>query len=85
MKELHNKAAPRTPPSQRVFLTPLSGQFDAALMLNPLAGPPLSVVNTIILFFNKPLDFNAETTFPTDSSNFDKTPNNINYFNYNIL
>jgi len=34
----------------KVGFTPRNGQLEAALLLKPAAGPPLSVVNTIIEF-----------------------------------
>ena len=55
------------PPSQ--IPTPFNGQFEAAFKLNPLAGPPLSVVKTMIESFSIFFCASASTTFPTDSSN----------------
>lgn len=65
---LHTNAAPRTPPSHSVFFTPRSGQFEAALMLNPSAAPPLSVLNTTIVFSSMPAPRSASVTAPTDRS-----------------
>ena len=65
---LHNNPAPRTPPSNKVSLTPRKGQFDAWFWLNPAAGPPLSVENTIIEFCNIPDVCRAFTIRPTLSS-----------------
>jgi len=52
-------------------LTPLSGQLEAALRLNPAAGPPLSVEKIIIELLRIPLSPNADTTSPTHWSNLD--------------
>lgn len=65
---LHIRPAPRTPPSHNVFLTPRSGQFDAAFELKPSAGPPLSVLKTIMESFSIFLVSRARTTAPTESS-----------------
>lgn len=62
-------------------ITPLRGQLDAAFPLKPAAGPPLSVVNTIMLLSSIPLLARAFTTCPTESSTLDiiavKTLNTI--------
>ena len=51
--------------------TPRSGQLEAAFPLKPAAGPPLSVVKTIIEFWSMSFSDNALTTFPTDSSSLE--------------
>lgn len=61
-------------PSQRVFFVPLRGQFEAAFKLKPAGGPPLSVENTITLFFSIPFLRRASTTWPTDSSSLLSIP-----------
>ena len=61
-------------PSQRVFFVPLRGQFEAAFKLKPAGGPPLSVENTITLFFSIPFLRSASTTWPTDSSSLLSIP-----------
>lgn len=48
--------------------TPRKGQLDAAFRLNPAAGPPLSVVKTMMLFLSKPELCKAFITSPTDVS-----------------
>ena len=55
-------------------LTPLSGQLEAALRLNPAAGPPLSVEKIIIELLSIPRSPNADTTSPTHWSNLDNIP-----------
>jgi hypothetical protein len=63
-----------------VFLTPFSGQLEAAFKLKPSAGPPLSVVKMIMLFKSMFVSDNALTTFPTESSNFESIPEIISIF-----
>lgn len=48
--------------------TPRKGQLDAAFRLNPAAGPPLSVVKTMMLFLSMPELCKAFITSPTDVS-----------------
>jgi len=55
-------------------LTPLSGQLEAALELNPAAGPPLSVEKIMIELLSIPRSSNADTTSPTHWSNLDTIP-----------
>jgi hypothetical protein len=55
-------------------LTPLSGQLEAALRLNPAAGPPLSVEKIIIELLSISCSPNAATTSPTHWSNLDNIP-----------
>lgn len=62
-------------PSQGVFLTPLSGQLDAAFKLKPAAAPPLSVENTITQSLRIFFLLKASTIWPTDLSNLFNMPN----------
>ena len=55
-------------------LTHLRGQLHAWFMSNPLAGPPLSVLNTIIVLSSIPFSLKADVTFPTASSRADTIP-----------
>jgi hypothetical protein len=50
------------------LFTPLNGQFEAAFWLNPAAGPPLSVVKTMIESASMPCLSRLEMMRPTDSS-----------------
>lgn len=62
------------------MLTPLKGQFDAALRLKPAAGPPLSVEKIITEFSSIPALNKASTTLPTESSNFDTIAERSKHF-----
>ena len=55
-------------------LAHLRGQLHAWFMSNPLAGPPLSVLNIIIVLSSIPFSLNADVTFPTASSRADTIP-----------
>jgi hypothetical protein len=48
--------------------------LEAALRLNPAAGPPLSVEKIMIELLSIPLSPNADTTWPTHWSNLDNIP-----------
>ena len=56
------------------MFTPLRGQLEAALRLNPAAGPPLSVEKMMIELLSIPRSPNADTTSPTHWSNLDNIP-----------
>ena len=49
-------------PSHKLYLVPLSGKLQAAFPLTPSAGPPLSVLNTIIEFSYIPWALRASRT-----------------------
>jgi len=48
--------------------------LEAALRLNPAAGPPLSVEKIMIELLSIPRSSNADTTSPTHWSNLDNIP-----------
>lgn len=73
-KELQTKAVPRTPPSQRVNLVPLSGQLNPELDTAPHGSAPLSVVNTRIVLFSIPALPRASNTAPMDWSSASTIP-----------